>query len=190
MPRIYKRQAGARCYRNYSDETLAKALNEIRKGNLSINKASKTFSISAATISRKLREKHMGSVGRPTTLSDDDEQCLAQCLILSSEWGFPLTQYDVRIIVKGFLDRRGVVEKRFKSNMPGIDWVRQFLNRNKNVLSERLCQNIKRARAAVGREEIQTYFDELKISLEGVSPEVILNYDETNMTDDPEKKKS
>lgn len=32
---------------------------------------------------------------------------------------------------------------------------------------------------------ITTYFEELKLSLEGIAPDCIINYDDTNITDDP-----
>ena len=56
-------------------------------------------------------------------------------------------------------------------------------------LSERLITNITRKRAAVDDVVINSYFDELEISLAGIPPENILNYDETGLTDDPGKKR-
>lgn len=73
--------------------------------------------------------------------------------------------------------------------MPGKEWAISFVTRHKDVLSLRLCQNIKRCRASISRETINNYFDNLAISLEGVPPEYIINYDETNLTDDPGRKK-
>lgn len=42
------------------------------------------------------------------------------------EWGFPLTSLDIRLIVKGYLDRCGRNEIRFKNNMPGVDFIEIF----------------------------------------------------------------
>lgn len=47
-----------------------------------------------------------------------------------------------------------------------------------------MCQNIKRSRAAVSPEE---YFDKLGKTIDGVPSSHILNYDETNLSDDPGK---
>jgi len=52
-----------------------------------------------------------------------------------------------------------------------------------------MCQNIKRSRAAVTPDDINKYFDNLTISLENVPPNNIINYDETNLSDDPGRKK-
>jgi len=72
--------------------------------------------------------------------------------------------------------------------MPGRNWVESFLTRHKDILAVRMCQNIKRSRAGVTRSTI-TYFDNLSNSLDGVPPSNILNYDETNLTDDPGRRK-
>lgn len=53
----------------------------------------------------------------------------------------------------------------------------------------RLSENIKRTRAAVSVTMVNEYFDILETSLEGVPPENIINFDETNFTDDPGKSK-
>lgn len=66
-----------------------------------------------------------------------------------------------------------------------LDWLKAFLSRYKNNLTVHLCENIKRARVAVSYESIEQYFNEQSITLEGVYSDVIINYDETNMTDDP-----
>lgn len=64
-----------------------------------------------------------------------------------------------------------------------------FLNNHKDVISNKMCQNIKRSRAMVNDKIVNDYFDELSITLDGIEPRNILNYDETNMTDDPGRKK-
>lgn len=73
--------------------------------------------------------------------------------------------------------------------MPGKDWADLFLIRHKEKLSIRLCQNIKRARARVSKEILNNYFDNLAISLADIPPSNIVNYDETNLTDDPGRRK-
>jgi len=58
------------------------------------------------------------------------------------------------------------------------------------VAENRLCQNISCKWAEVKRATITKYFDNLQESLNGVPPENIINYDETNLTDDPGRKHS
>ncbi len=50
-------------------------------------------------------------------------------------------------------------------------------------------KSIKRSRATVKLEEFEQYFDNLEKTITGVLPEDILNYDETNATDDPGEEK-
>ena len=52
-----------------------------------------------------------------------------------------------------------------------------------------MADNVKPARGSVTAEVIGEYFDNVEKELEGVSPHNILNFDETNVTDDPGKKK-
>lgn len=47
----------------------------------------------------------------------------------------------------------------------------------------------KMSRAMVNEDIINEYFDKLEVTMSGVAPNIILNYDETNITDDPGQKK-
>lgn len=187
MPRTYRRPVGARKYKDYTDENLAKAVDAVRNG-LSLRQAAEQYCISRTAITTAVRGKP-NKVGRPCILSAGEEQQLVECVTLSGDWGFPLSTFDIRLIVKGFLDRSGRTEKRLTNNMPGNDFVVSFLKRHGEELSNRLCQNIKRSRAAINEETVNRYFDELTTTLEGIDPGMIVNYDETNMTDDPGRKK-
>lgn len=69
--------------------------------------------------------------------------------------------------------------------MPGRDWAMSFVKRYSHTLTKRLCQNVKRSRAGVNAETVNQYFNELTATLEDVDPHLIVNYDETNLTDDP-----
>ncbi|XP_065653013.1 uncharacterized protein LOC136080324 [Hydra vulgaris] len=87
-----------------------------------------------------------------------------------SSFGFPVDCYDLRSIVKSYADHKGIFIRQFAGNMPGVEWVKSFLKRNKQ-LSIRFASNIKRKRAEAG-----------------VPLSNIWNYDETNLTDGPGNK--
>lgn len=70
-----------------------------------------------------MKGKHSLNVGRPCVISVD-EQIVRDGIVLASEWGFPLTTLDLCLIIKAYLDKRGVNETRLKKNMLGIEWVR------------------------------------------------------------------
>lgn len=98
-----------------------------------------------------------------------------------------MTLLDIRYIVKFFLDLNSLWVELKKNNMSGFTRARSFLKKHKQTLKERLSENIKRCSSEVCSDIINSYFNKLKITLKYVNPEVILNYDETNFTDDPGK---
>jgi len=189
MPRTYKRKLGSREYQNYTSETMEKAVEDILQDRLTLRKASKKYGIPLGTLSHKVNKKHGGHVGGPTSLTDDEEQRIAKILITLSLWRFPLDLFELRMLVKAMLDKAGKTIKRFKNNIPGADWAKGFLARHK-ALTHRVTQNIKLSRASVGVQEINKYFDNLEESIRNVPAENIWNYDETNFSDDPGKKKA
>lgn len=122
-------------------------------------------------------------------LSKDIEMSIVSNIAKCSEWGYPITEFEVRLFVKYHLSVVGCIVKSFKNNCPGVEWIKSFMNRYKHIISQRMCQNIKRSRAAVTPDDIIEYFDNLTISLENVQPSNIINYDEINLSDDPGRKK-
>uniref|UniRef100_A0A915HFS2 Uncharacterized protein n=1 Tax=Romanomermis culicivorax TaxID=13658 RepID=A0A915HFS2_ROMCU len=64
-----------------------------------------------------------------------------------------------------------------------------FSESHKALLSSRLANNIKRARANVGPEVMKKYFENLEVTVANVKSENIHNYDETNLSEDPGRKK-
>jgi hypothetical protein len=46
-------------------------------------------------------------LGRPTVLSEEEENIIVQRLLVMGMWGFPLTSLDVRFLVKSYLDDIG-----------------------------------------------------------------------------------
>lgn len=188
MGRTSRRVLGARKYHDFSKETLQKALEAVNSGR-SLRSVSREFGIAISTLSRKRRGLFNRKYGGQKILSDEEEQQIVHGIKTAGIWGFPLTVYDVKMIVKNYLDKIGRREKRFENNVPGRRWMQRFLHDNRNVLSERNAENIKRSRAEVSETIIKDYFTELETSLQDVPSSNIINYDETNFTDDPGKKR-
>lgn len=188
MVRNYKRKLGRVPNCNYTEENLQLALAEIRKKTLSQRKASEKYGIPRSTLKRKLDNSHPRKYGRQPVFSINEETQLVDGLLLCASWGFPLTKLDIRILVKQFLDRTGRNEPRFVNNTPGKDFLKYFFKRHPNI-TVRFGENIKRARAAVDADKINNYFNELETSLTDVSPNSLINYDETNFCDDPGKQR-
>ena len=187
MPRQHIRQPGARKYADYTNEDVEKAVNAVRKG-MSLRAAEAQFKIPMKTISNKVKNLHLQNYGRPTVFSEDEERQLVKLLQTCGEWGQPMDKMDLRVIAKTMLEKQGRRVPQFQNNMPGEDWATSFLKRNKEALVRRTAENIKRCRAEKTPEEINEYFDQLAVTLEGVPPTNIINYDETNLSDDPGKR--
>ena len=73
--------------------------------------------------------------------------------------------------------------------MPGEDCASSCMKRHTDRIKNRQCQNIGKKRAGVGHEAINLYFQVLEESFDSVPPENIINYDKTNLTDNPGKRR-
>jgi len=188
MPRKYIKLLGSSGYQNYSDETLQRALKEVSANKCSVREASRKFGVPKSTLSDHLKASRKGikllSPGGQPVLTEMEENVLVDGLILCAEWGYPLHASDVKDVVQDYLNREGRSVKQFTDNRPGEDWTWNFLKRNP-TLTNRFAENIKRARAALDVETLEKYFDAVEETLAEVPPENLINFDETNFTDDP-----
>lgn len=191
MPRVYKPDPRVKRRHKVSNELISAAISDIKIG-LSYRDCAIKHGIDHSVLYRHSKKMENNEkkrhAGGSTILSADVEEMIVDRLAQCAEWGYPLDLYDLRVIVKNYLDRAGRVVKIFRYNFPGKDFARSFMQRHKSKLSLRLCQNIKRNRAGVSREELTKYFSHLQKSVQGVDPKNIVNYDETNLTDDPGRK--
>lgn len=172
---------------------LQQALNMIRAGKISKNEAAKTFKIPKGTIINKCKQLHIGKVGRPFVLTPDEEKAIVGHALKVSEWGFPFSRIDLQHLVCDLLNRKGQTVPQFTENMPTLRWVTKFIKRH-GELSHRLSQNLKISKAELTPEELNRYFNSLKETLlvnedDFIDPSRIYNYDETNLADDPGRKK-
>lgn len=188
MPRDYLHDPRSKIYKKTSHEALERALNDIKKG-MSYREASRVHDINYSVLYRHHKRPNLKKQGGQTALSDLEEQIILKQLITCADWGYPLDKYDLRVMVKTYLDSRGKTVPQFKNNLPGKDFVHCFLKRHKTKIRTRLCQNIKRSRAAVSPETLNSYFNHLSEELEGIPPSNIVNFDETNLSDDPGRKR-
>jgi hypothetical protein len=178
---------GIRRFKTYLNSTLEEAVTQLRAKKISQRDAAQKYNIPRSTLKNKLKGLHPLSVGRPREFSDCQENIFRNRFDVLCEWGFPVDINDVKEVVRGYIERRGKTKSRFRCKIPGTDWVEGFMSRHNLCL--RMTSNIKRKRAAVSPKVINEYFDHLEKELDGVAPENIWNYDETNLSDDPGRKK-
>jgi len=166
MPRKYTRTVRQKPYTQYSREQINAALAD-KKAGMSYRDCAEKHCIPKTVLHRhftfkaKNPGKHMKKQGGQCVLSNHTEKLIAESLITCSSWGYPLGIYDLRCIVKSYLDRKGETGRQLKNNMPGPEFAMSYLKRHRQLLSTRLCQNIKRARTQVTKETINLYFDNL-----------------------------
>ena len=183
MPRNYKRVPLSRVYAKYNGEVLEATVRRIKARQLTVTAAAKQTGISYGTLWNASQDQHRGATGGQTRLSAESELAIVDAIGTMTKWKMPLTSFDIKCMVKGYLDRKGILDARFKNNLPGQDWLNSFSMRHKLV--NRCADNVKPVRAEISSEDISTYFRNLEETLEGVLSRNIFNYDETNFTDDP-----
>ncbi|CAG5055232.1 unnamed protein product [Parnassius apollo] len=126
----------------------------------------------------------MKTVGGQKQLTEIEEENLVNVLVAVSDYGSPMTKLDLKMLVFNYLEKNSR-SHIFNGKMPGNTWVENFLNRHSSKLSVRTTQNIKKVRAEKGLLEMQNFFDNLQATLKDIPPSNILNYDETNLSDNP-----
>jgi hypothetical protein len=172
--------------RDYSPGAVDRAVEAVKSGRLSIRKASVEFGVPRATINDHVQSADINErMGRPPVLSDEEESHIIVHIQVMADWGFPFSAESLCYFVQAYLNKKGATT-RFTDNLPTRKWVRRFLGRHPGL---RTANRIKRARASVSREDIQEFFANYIKAVEGVPPENLLNYDETNFADNPGTKK-
>jgi hypothetical protein len=177
---------GSRKKPSYTKEDFDEAMEAV-KGGLSVRKASLMYGVPRATMQDRISELHSSRQGRPPVLTPEEEEMIVERLKIMADWGFPFNTENLCHFVKQYLDKKGE-KTRFKENLPTRKFVVTFLNRHKE-LTLRKANPIKRSRAMVSRENVAEFFENFKKTAEGVPPENLFNYDETNLRDDPGVKK-
>lgn len=137
MVRTYKRTAGARQYKNYSEETLETAIQKITVNELSILAASVQYKIPFGTLYNKYKGMHGRTPGAQPVFCHQEEISILKAAATCADWGFPLTTLDLGMFAKFYLDRQGKTVARFKDNLPGVEWALSVLKRHKNAYGQR-----------------------------------------------------
>jgi transposase-like protein len=174
--------------KRYNEDNLQQAVKEVKENRMTLGEAAREFQVPKTTLFDRVKERVTDKSGRPTVLSEMEEQYLVERLIVLGDWGFPVSRRDLRTLIKNYLDGQGRTT-RFPDNFPGKDFVTGFLARHKE-LTVRTASQIKRSRAAVSREDVRSFFARFVKSAQGVLPENMYNSDETNLNNNSKDSKA
>lgn len=129
---------------------------------MTIRGAAKHFSIPKSTLSHNAPNFRHNTLqkraGRPTILSREEEQIFVNYCLLLSKWGFPVDKMDLRVFAQRYLNQIGKNVRTLKDNLPGLDWVPNFVERHKDRLSHRLDANISSDKATITTAVIEVFF--------------------------------
>ena len=137
MPRNYKQTPGSRTYHNYTDETLQKCLSQLKDNKILMKAASQKYSIPYRAIRNKINGWRSKQYGGQKQLSGSFENTLVGTIDELSEWKVPLSGFDIRCLVKTYLDKMDYIDPRFNNNLPGKSQIWNFSDfkiLNKNLI--------------------------------------------------------
>lgn len=146
MKKIKKANREKRVNKKYGETEVFLALSSIEQG-MSVNKASKMFSIPRSTLQDKKFGSHQRPSGATAVLSIDEENLLINWIIDLGAQGFPVTKDQLLTSVSKLIINI-VRENKFKNGVPGRHWYEAFLNRHREI-STRITQNLTKGRAIV-----------------------------------------
>ncbi|KAJ8885992.1 hypothetical protein PR048_012198 [Dryococelus australis] len=114
------------------------------------------YKIPRRTILNKLKNYHFKEPGLPPASTVEEENSFSECIQHMSDFGFPLDEFYLRVIVRSYLNLIGRQVKIFKRNLPGHEWLLGFMKRHPE-LSVRFAANIKRTRAAINEQTLRDF---------------------------------
>ena len=181
--RTYKRKPGYQSYGLYPEEDMKNALLDISTNRISIFQVSKLYGLPYGALYNKSKLRHLKNFGGQIRLQPHTEEKILQIL---TDWKLPLDKFDIGLLVKNYLDRMSSSDLKIKNNLPRPYLIKSFIVRNN--LTARIADNIKPARAEIDRSSVCSYFEELSIALQDIPSTNLFNYDETNVSDNPDFK--
>ncbi|XP_049860339.1 uncharacterized protein LOC126354618 [Schistocerca gregaria] len=176
---------GPRRKDSYSEESLQKALQEVKKG-FSFNAASRMYGIPRSTLQLRLSNKYTKpSHGPAPILSTEEENTLVWLIFECPRKGFPRRKQDIEASVQEFLHNSKRPDP-FKDETPGNKWYSAFLKRHPEV-SERTPEGVTASSACVSEQDVRRWFTSTEDLLKEETvfdvlsyPSRIFNDDETN----------
>ena len=111
--------------------------------------------------------------GRPSYLTDEEKEMIAQTAYNNFAIGNPLRVQDLY----------AKVNLEIKSDQVTLQYFSKFISNNQHVFEIYKTETIERHRSVIPENEISRYFQQLKNSISGISPKLICNLDEIGFGD-------
>jgi len=126
---------------------LDEAVRKVRTASMPLKTCARKYGIPVGTLYNKVHGGHNKKSGGQQRLSVECETHIFKTIELQTEWKIPLDGFDIRCLVKEYLNSVGITDARFRNNVPGTDWLKNFIRRHN--LTRRLADNVKPARADI-----------------------------------------
>lgn len=143
MPRKYIAVSEA-SRMQYTEETTKAALRALAEG-MPVKRAASQFHIPYTTLHSRLSQvNRVWETWRKAALTTSEELVIAQNLAALADFGYAFDVICLREFVQSYVTASGRLVPHFVDGLPGNDWAYGFLESHKNLLSNRVCQNIVR----------------------------------------------
>ena len=166
---------------------MTSALEEFKKGKLTIGKIAKKFNVPKTTLHDRIsgRVQHGTKPGPSPYLRADEEEVLVEHLVSAAKQGYGKTRKQVNMKVETIAKAKGILRKDKISN----GWWIRFIERQPELSLRRADSTAHIRMDSINEESISHYFDLLESTLmeNGLEdcPGQIYNMDETGMPLDP-----
>ncbi|CAK1579754.1 unnamed protein product [Parnassius mnemosyne] len=171
----------------YTQDTINKALRDIREKKKSIREVCRNYGIPRTTVQDRISGRSSDSIktrGPDPILTSEVEKKIVDWLIDIAKCGFPIKKFELLDTVQKIIKDSGM-QTPFKNDRPGQTWFINFMKRHPEI-SQRSAEGINKARARITEESIRRWFGELESFLVETnnrdileSPERIFNGDES-----------
>lgn len=173
--------------KQWSDSSMESALEAVKNGELSINRAAKTYDVPCSTLKDRIsgRVIHGSKPGPSRYLDDEEEQTLSDHLVQVAKVGYGKTRKQVLSIVENVAREKDVL-RHSHSNRVSDGWWRRFLERQPTLSLRRGDATAHVRMDATNKQSIAHYFNLLEETLRKIdNPAQIYNMDESGMPLDP-----
>lgn len=172
--------------KNYTPESLQKALKAVIKEKLSYREAAKLHGVPLTTVYKAVKNPDYAprSPGPPTVLTTQEELEVVNWILYRAERGFPVSKIELLDSVQAYVV---ALKKKtpFSGGRPGRHWFEYFKKRHPE-LSIRTAQHLSLTRASVTEEDLRQWFGEVRAHLQeknllNIEASRIFNCDETSI---------